>query len=68
MAGKWLELLTEIAPGTKRAVMIFNPDTASASGLGAGCPNQAGTALNFWSLTVFRSIKGHPDGLTGDHA
>ena len=28
MAGKWLELLTEIAPGTKRAVMIFNPDTA----------------------------------------
>jgi len=28
MAGKWLELLTEIAPSTKRAVMIFNPDTA----------------------------------------
>jgi putative ABC transport system substrate-binding protein len=28
MAGKWLELLTEIAPGTKRTVMMFNPDTA----------------------------------------
>ena len=28
MGGKWLELLTEIAPGIKRVAMIFNPDTA----------------------------------------
>jgi putative tryptophan/tyrosine transport system substrate-binding protein len=28
MASKWLELLTAIAPGVKRAVMMFNPDTA----------------------------------------
>ena len=28
MAGKWLELLTEIAPGVKRAAIMFNPDTA----------------------------------------
>jgi ABC-type uncharacterized transport system substrate-binding protein len=28
MGGKWLQLLTEIAPGVKRAAMIFNPDTA----------------------------------------
>jgi putative ABC transport system substrate-binding protein len=28
MTGKWLELLTEIAPGLKRAAMMFNPDTA----------------------------------------
>ena len=28
MAGKWLELLTEIAPGVKRAAFMFNPDTA----------------------------------------
>jgi ABC-type uncharacterized transport system substrate-binding protein len=28
MGGKWLELLTEIAPGIKRAAMMFNPDTA----------------------------------------
>jgi putative tryptophan/tyrosine transport system substrate-binding protein len=28
IAGKWLELLTEIAPGLKRAAIIFNPDTA----------------------------------------
>jgi putative tryptophan/tyrosine transport system substrate-binding protein len=29
MASKWLELLTEIAPGVKRAAMMFNPDTAT---------------------------------------
>src|SRR4029077_12674672 len=28
MGGKWLELLTEIAPTVKRVVAIFNPDTA----------------------------------------
>jgi putative ABC transport system substrate-binding protein len=31
LGGKWLELLSEIAPGHKRAVIIFNPDTAPAS-------------------------------------
>jgi putative tryptophan/tyrosine transport system substrate-binding protein len=29
--GKWLELLTEIAPGLKRTAIMFNPDTAAAS-------------------------------------
>jgi putative ABC transport system substrate-binding protein len=28
MVGKWLELLTEIAPGVKRVAAMFNPDTA----------------------------------------
>jgi putative ABC transport system substrate-binding protein len=28
IGGKWLELLTEIAPGVKRATVMFNPDTA----------------------------------------
>jgi putative ABC transport system substrate-binding protein len=28
MAGRWLELLSEIAPGLKRAAIMFNPDTA----------------------------------------
>jgi putative ABC transport system substrate-binding protein len=28
MGGKWLELLSEIAPGLKRAAIMFNPDTA----------------------------------------
>jgi putative ABC transport system substrate-binding protein len=31
-AGKWLELLTEIAPGIKRAAIMFNPDTAPGGG------------------------------------
>jgi putative ABC transport system substrate-binding protein len=32
LAGKWLELLTEIAPGLKRVAIIFNPDTADGGG------------------------------------
>jgi putative ABC transport system substrate-binding protein len=32
MAGKWLELLMEIAPGVKRVAMMFNPDTAAGGG------------------------------------
>jgi putative tryptophan/tyrosine transport system substrate-binding protein len=31
LGGKWLELLSEIAPGLKRAAMMFNPDTSPAS-------------------------------------
>jgi putative tryptophan/tyrosine transport system substrate-binding protein len=31
LAGKWLELLTEIAPAVKRVAAIFNPDTAAAN-------------------------------------
>jgi putative ABC transport system substrate-binding protein len=33
MAGKWAELLTEIAPGVKRVAFMFNPETASGGGL-----------------------------------
>jgi putative tryptophan/tyrosine transport system substrate-binding protein len=32
IGGKWLELLMEIAPGVKRAAMMFNPDTAPGAG------------------------------------
>jgi putative ABC transport system substrate-binding protein len=31
LAGKWLELLSEIAPGLKRAAFMFNPDVAPVS-------------------------------------
>jgi putative ABC transport system substrate-binding protein len=31
LGGKWLELLSEIAPGLKRAVIMFNPDAVAAS-------------------------------------
>jgi putative ABC transport system substrate-binding protein len=33
LGGKWLELLSEIAPGLKRAALMFNPDTAPVSAL-----------------------------------
>jgi putative ABC transport system substrate-binding protein len=29
LGGKWLELLSEIAPGLKRATIMFNPDTTT---------------------------------------
>jgi putative ABC transport system substrate-binding protein len=31
LGGKWLELLSEIVPGLKRAAIMFNPDTAPAA-------------------------------------
>jgi putative tryptophan/tyrosine transport system substrate-binding protein len=31
LGGKWLELLSEIAPGLKRLAIMFNPDTTPAS-------------------------------------
>jgi putative ABC transport system substrate-binding protein len=31
LGGKWLELLSEIAPGIKRPAIMFNPDTAPVS-------------------------------------
>jgi putative tryptophan/tyrosine transport system substrate-binding protein len=31
LGGKWLALLSEIAPGLKRAAIMFNPDTAPVS-------------------------------------
>jgi putative ABC transport system substrate-binding protein len=31
LGGKWIELLSEIVPGLKRAAIMFNPDTAPVS-------------------------------------
>jgi putative ABC transport system substrate-binding protein len=31
LGGKWLEVLSEIAPGLKRVAIMFNPDTAPVS-------------------------------------
>ena len=31
LGGKWVELLSEIAPGLKRAAIIFNPDINTVS-------------------------------------
>ena len=33
LGGKWLELLSEIAPGLKRTAIMFNPDTAPCGGM-----------------------------------
>ena len=33
MAGKWVELLTEIGPSRKRVAAMFNPDAAPRGGL-----------------------------------
>ena len=43
LAGKWFELLSEIAPGLKRAAIMFNPDvnivlTCRRAGLGSSHP------------------------------
>ena len=32
LGGKWVELLKEVAPGVKRATILFNPDVASSGG------------------------------------
>ena len=32
LGGKWLELLKEMAPGVRRAAIMFNPDTAPGEG------------------------------------
>jgi putative ABC transport system substrate-binding protein len=41
LGGKWLELLTEVAPKVRRVAMIFNPDTAASRGAYYGPPFEA---------------------------
>ena len=36
LGGKWLELLSEVAPGLKRAAIMFDPDLAPISGMAPG--------------------------------
>jgi putative ABC transport system substrate-binding protein len=38
LTGKWLELLSEIAPGLKRAAIMFNPDIIPRARPGSGPP------------------------------
>jgi putative tryptophan/tyrosine transport system substrate-binding protein len=44
-SGKWLQLLTEIAPGLARAAVIFNPKTAPYSSKYLGPLQDAATSL-----------------------
>jgi putative tryptophan/tyrosine transport system substrate-binding protein len=53
MGGKWLELLTEIAPGLNRAAAIFNPDTAPYFGsYYLPAFNAAGRSFNVTPITA----------------
>jgi putative ABC transport system substrate-binding protein len=53
LGGKWLELLSDIAPGLKRAAIMFNPDFPPRIGLSAltcgGVPVTQGRANRFAS-------------------
>jgi putative ABC transport system substrate-binding protein len=53
MAGKWLELLSEIAPGLKRAAIISNPFGVVAGGM----PTAAAAATDLTYETAARSLK-----------
>jgi putative ABC transport system substrate-binding protein len=52
LGGKWLELLSEIAPGLKRAAIMFNPDTFAASAFMRSLETAA-AALKVQSLRPF---------------
>jgi putative tryptophan/tyrosine transport system substrate-binding protein len=51
MGGKWLELLSEIAPGLKRAAIMFNPDTTPASRVYMPSAETAARALKVVAIT-----------------
>jgi putative ABC transport system substrate-binding protein len=53
LAGKWLELLSEIAPGLKRAAIIFNPDMVTAS---AYMPSLETAARSFKVLPIMAPV------------
>jgi ABC-type uncharacterized transport system substrate-binding protein len=55
VAGKWLELLTEIAPGVKRVAAIFNPNTAPSGGLYV-LPTFEAAARSFKVMPIAASI------------
>jgi putative tryptophan/tyrosine transport system substrate-binding protein len=57
LGGKWLELLSEIAPGVKRASIMFNPDTSPAS---AYMPSVATAARSLNVVSIIAPV--HNDG------
>jgi putative ABC transport system substrate-binding protein len=53
LAGKWVELLLEIAPGVKRVAAMFNPDTAPVSVYEPCLRRQPGHSRSRQSLRPF---------------
>ena len=53
MGGKWLELLSEITPGLKRAAIMFNSDTALVSAVGSHLRRQPSRSRSRQSLRPF---------------
>jgi putative ABC transport system substrate-binding protein len=58
LAGKWLELLSEIAPGLKRAAIMFNPDFAVTASVYIPSLEMAARSLKVAPITA--SV--HSDG------
>jgi putative ABC transport system substrate-binding protein len=58
LGGKWLELLSEIAPGLKRAAIMFNPDTAPV--LSTYMPSFETAARSFKVVPIVAPV--HSDG------
>jgi putative ABC transport system substrate-binding protein len=52
LGGKWLELLSEIAPGLKRAAIMFNPDTAALVSVYMPSLETAGRSLKVVPITA----------------
>jgi putative ABC transport system substrate-binding protein len=53
LGGKYLELLSEIAPGLKRAAIMFNPDTAAVS---TYMPSFETAALSFKVVPIIAPV------------
>jgi putative ABC transport system substrate-binding protein len=63
LGGKWLELLSEIAPGLKRAAIMFNPDTSTASTAAHDAPIISAAARNNVPAVYFLSAFARDGGL-----
>jgi putative tryptophan/tyrosine transport system substrate-binding protein len=52
LGGKWLELLSEITPGLKRATIMFNPRSANEFAIARGGPPEGGRAASAPAATA----------------
>src|SRR5262249_53673141 len=62
LGGKWLELLSEIAPGLKRAAVMFNPDTTLVSSISAWAPSFETAARALTAFSAESESRGNRGG------